>query len=262
MTSRRSSKRKSKSPAPTRVPRSLFDFRPVLEGEDAAAYDELIRGTRQAVHPVDFIDEIYVADVTFLEWEVIRWRRLKFRLMQAHMHDALLRCLTQHLGYDTYKDIFAEFLTQILHESKNLSEEQARELAYQYANSQAEAMEVTRLLNAADLKRIERDAAYYTAKELIQKSVRRESAAVQLIDQLLRSEGRTRDDIMLDTFSEKIDEIERLDRQIATAEARRNISLREIERRRAMLGEALQRILPEVELRIIETTPSSDKEST
>jgi hypothetical protein len=254
MTSRRSSKRKCKSPG------SLLDSRPVLEGEDAAAYDELVRDIRQAVNPVDFIDEIYIADVTYLEWEVIRWRRLKFRLLQAHMHDALLRFLPEHLGYDTYKDTFAEFLAQILHDSRNLSEEQARESAYQYASSQAEAMEVTRLLNAADLKCIERDARYYTAKDLIQKSIRRESAAVQLIDRLLESEGRTRDDIMLDKFFAKIDEIERLDRQIATAEARRNISLREIDRRRAALGETLRRTLPHVELKVIETTPSTDKE--
>lgn len=119
---------------------------------------------------------------------------------------------------------------------------------------------MTTLLNAADLKRIQRDATYYTAKDLIQKSVRRERAAVQLIDRLLESEGRTREDIMLDKFYAKIDEIERLDRQIATAEARRNVSLREIDRRRAALGETLRRTLPQVELKVIETTPSTDKE--
>ena len=118
MTSQRSrSKRNPKSPTPARIRRSLFDFRPLLEGEDAAAYDELIRHIRKAVNPVDFIEEIYVADVVSSEWEVIRWRRLKFRLMQARMHEALRKFLKRHLCYDTYREAFAEFLAEILQES-------------------------------------------------------------------------------------------------------------------------------------------------
>ena len=121
---------------------------------------------------------------------------------------------------------------------------------------------MTRLLNAADLdiERIQNDAKDYTAKELVQKNARREADSVQLIDQLLESEGRTREDIMIGTLLEKMDEIERIDRQIAIAEAGRNTSLREIDRRRAVLGEALRRTLPEVELKVIETTASRDNE--
>ena len=60
---------------------------------------------------------------------------------------------------------------------------------------------------------------------------------------------------------EKVDEIERIDRQITSAEARRNVSLREIDRRRAVLGEALRRTLPQVEgdFKVIESRPPGGK---
>jgi hypothetical protein len=56
-----------------------------------------------------------------------------------------------------------------------------------------------------------------------------------------------------------LDDIERIDRLLTIAEARRNISLREIDRHRAVLGEALRRNLPieEGEFEVIETTPAT-----
>jgi hypothetical protein len=62
-------------------------------------------------------------------------------------------------------------------------------------------------------------------------------------------------------LSSSLDETERLDRLITVAEARRNASLREIDRRRAVLGEALRRNVQEVEegeFEVIETTPAEE----
>jgi hypothetical protein len=70
---------KSKSVTSAPAPRlRLFGQPQVLEGEDAAAYDELLARICAAVKPVDIIDEIFIADVVSLEWEVLRWRRLKW----------------------------------------------------------------------------------------------------------------------------------------------------------------------------------------
>jgi hypothetical protein len=60
----------------------LFGAPPILEGEDAAAYDELFGRMCSAIKPVDVIDEMYMADVVALEWEILRWRRLKFNLIR------------------------------------------------------------------------------------------------------------------------------------------------------------------------------------
>ncbi len=82
--SRSKPKTKSMPSAPARVQRfAFFGPPPVLEGEDAALYDDFVGRMYAAVKPVDIIDELYVADVVDLEWEIVRWRRLKFSLLQA-----------------------------------------------------------------------------------------------------------------------------------------------------------------------------------
>jgi hypothetical protein len=48
----------------------LFGPPQLLEGEDPAAYDELLGRVCAAVNPVDVIDEMLIADVVFLEWDV------------------------------------------------------------------------------------------------------------------------------------------------------------------------------------------------
>ena len=56
--------------------------------------------------------------------------------------------------------------------------------------------------------------------------------------------------------------IERIDHLITIAENRRNASLREIDRRRAVLGESLRRSVQEIEdaeFEVIETTPAKGK---
>ena len=66
-------KSKTKIAAPrvrARVQRSaLFGPPLLLEGEDAAAHDQLLTRICAAVKPVDVIDEMFVADVVSLEWE-------------------------------------------------------------------------------------------------------------------------------------------------------------------------------------------------
>jgi hypothetical protein len=76
------SKSKSMTPAPARRFR-LFDEPQVLEGEDPAAYNELLARICDAIKPVDTIEEMFIADVVSSEWEVLRWRRLKWTLAQA-----------------------------------------------------------------------------------------------------------------------------------------------------------------------------------
>jgi hypothetical protein len=55
----------------------LFGAPPLLAGEDAAGYDELLARISSAVKPSDVIEEIWVRDIVDLTWEIFRWRRLK-----------------------------------------------------------------------------------------------------------------------------------------------------------------------------------------
>jgi hypothetical protein len=81
----------------------------------------------------------------------------------------------------------------------------------------------------------------------VQEYVRREPDAVTLIHELLTGAGESMDGFMADALSEKLDDIERIDRLITIAEGRRNASLREIDRRRPVLSETLRRSVQEIE---------------
>ena len=95
---------------------ALFGPPPLLEGEDAAAYDQLLARICAVVKPVDIIDEMYIADVVSLEWEVLRWRRLKSSLIRACGLKALEGFLAEQLEnhYGLYADHFANHLAEIL----------------------------------------------------------------------------------------------------------------------------------------------------
>jgi hypothetical protein len=76
----------------------LFGSAPLLlQGEGAGAYDELLGRVCAAVKPVDIIEEMFIADVVSLEWEVLRWRRLKSSLLQIRGFKALENFLSEHL---------------------------------------------------------------------------------------------------------------------------------------------------------------------
>lgn len=65
--------------------------------------------------------------------------------------------------------------------------------------------------------------------------------AVERVDQLLGEAGFDIDSVMAEALTRRIESIERIDRLIANAEARRNAILREVERHRTAVAEALQR---------------------
>ena len=97
----------------------------LLEGEDAAAYDELLARVCAAVKPADIIDEMFIADILALEWEVLRWRRLKWTLMQETGFEALKLFLVEQLksNYALHEEHFKSYLTTIL--QNNLPTDQA-----------------------------------------------------------------------------------------------------------------------------------------
>ena len=81
-------------------PLALLSSPLLVAGEDDAAYHELLTRIRTAINPVDIIDEMFIADVVSLEWDVVRWRRLKSSLMRTHAVNALERFLSTSLDYD------------------------------------------------------------------------------------------------------------------------------------------------------------------
>ena len=74
----------------------------------------------------------------------------------------------------------------------------------------------------------------------------REPKAVEEVNEILASAGLTMDAVMAQSLSIKLDDIERIDRMTALAEARRNAILREIDGHREILSQNLRRAVQNV----------------
>jgi hypothetical protein len=120
---------------------TLFGPPQLLEGEDTAAYDELLGRICAAVKPVDIVDEMLIADVLVLEWEVLRWRRLKTSLIRARGLKALEEFLGEKLDYDLYAEYFADDLAKTLRDNlpENEAEGYAETLAQKCSRNEPDA---------------------------------------------------------------------------------------------------------------------------
>jgi hypothetical protein len=243
--------------------RTLFGQPQLLEGEDAAAYDELLTRICAAVKPADVIDEMLTDDVVSLEWEVLRWRRLKLSMIRKCAIENLEGFLRKQLHYDLYRDYFVRDLVEILEE--NLPQEQAKfaqTLAQQCSRNEKDAVgTVNKILNRAGLKmdQVVEGARDHKVKALVKEYAQREPDAVTLIDELLSSAGKSIDIVMAEALAWALDDVERVDRLATIAEGRRNASLREIDRRRPILAETLRQSVRQIEsdeLKVIEMAPA------
>jgi hypothetical protein len=98
------------------------------------------------------------------------------------------------------------------------------------------------------------------AETLAQGWAARKSDVVEEVNKTLTSAGLSTDSILAQTFSLKLNDIERIEHMLALMEARRNATLREIDRHRQTLGQRLRRAaqqLEDAQLRVIESAPTS-----
>jgi len=161
----------------------LFGSSPLLiPGEDDDAYHEFFSRVRTAINPVDIIDEMFIADVVSLEWEVLRWRRLKSNLMQTRGLEALGQFLRAHLDYyDHYQTHFEQDLAQILQDNlaEDQSEDDARVLAHKCARDEPDADDKVNQILASinlDMDDVLKSARARKAEELAQEYLQRKPA--------------------------------------------------------------------------------------
>jgi hypothetical protein len=90
----------------------------------------------------------------------------------------------------------------------------------------------------------------------------RKDKAVQEVTQALARAGLTMEAVTAQTLSLKLDDIERIDRLIMNAEARRNAMLREVERHREVVAARLRHAAEEIEdAEFSELAPPADARS-
>jgi hypothetical protein len=85
------------------------------------------------------------------------------------------------------------------------------------------------------------------AEQVAQMWALREKSAVVKAEAVLASAGLTTESVIAQTLALKIDVIERVDRMMVMAEARRNSVLREIDRHRASFARTARRVVQDVE---------------
>jgi hypothetical protein len=229
---------------------AIFGPPQLLEGEDAAAYDELLARVCTAVKPVDMIEEMFVVDVVSLEWELLRWRRLKLSMLRGLRLHALEHFLGEHLDYLASE--FAEVLRGILPEQQA---DAAEDLADKCCSEEPDAVErVGKLLGeiGSDIDKVVTEGRKRKAEILVREYERGEPDAVKQVNELLADHGESLDrltavNLVKDDADDSLNYIERIDRLTTIAEGRRNAGLREIDRRRAVLGAALRRNVHEIE---------------
>src|SRR5262245_38647915 len=91
---------------------ALFGPPPLLEGEDTAAYDELLVRISGAVKPADILEEIWVRDVVDLVWEAFRLRRLKANFMATVAHEGLRKILETLIDWSDARDLAQAWATR------------------------------------------------------------------------------------------------------------------------------------------------------
>jgi hypothetical protein len=162
----------------------------LIQGEDPAAYQAMLKRVSIAVQPKDFLDEIWVRDIVDLSWETFRLRRLKAGLLNTGLGEGLVSVLAS--------------------------------LRYPKQASLADHTLVERWVNG-------------------------DGDARQKVGQRLTAGGFSMEEVVATALSKNLDDFERVDRMIASAEARRNNALRELDRQRATLGAALRAAVEEAE---------------
>src|SRR5260221_14588000 len=119
----------------------------------------------------------------------------------------------------------------------------------------------SQLLQAAAHEGLERVLTPLTAWDKADKLSRKwasgDEEAMCEVERLLGQAGRPIDDGMAQTLAARIDDVERIDRMVIIAEARRDAVLREIRSRRLAFGQALRRAGEAIDAEFEDVAPGS-----
>ena len=179
---------------------ALFGPPLLIEGEDPDAYDQLLARIFGAVKPVDVIYEMYTADFVSLEWEVLRYRRLKWSSIRERVLEALRGLSDENLEDDLCSDYVEHYFAQFLESA--LPEDQAdtaQTLARKCARNETDAVEKVKQLLADigfTIRSVWEDARARKARELVEQYERRERKALRLIHKILAGAGKSMDALM------------------------------------------------------------------
>jgi hypothetical protein len=75
-------------PSPSMTDLSFLGAPPLIPGEVATAYQQLLTAVTSVMKPANFLESIWTRDVVDLQWEIIRFRRIKADLLTDRYEQA------------------------------------------------------------------------------------------------------------------------------------------------------------------------------
>ena len=93
---------------------------PLLNGEDERAYKALRARIFEAVKPQDVVEEMFSDDVVNLQWELMRWRRLKVAFLNREQKEDAHGLLIVFAGRVDLQKILKGWAQQDPEETENL----------------------------------------------------------------------------------------------------------------------------------------------
>ena len=78
---------------------ALFLKPPLLITESKEHFASLSAALEQEIKPRGIVERMYVAEIAYYIWEILRWHRCRAAMINAAFEDALERLLVRLLGY-------------------------------------------------------------------------------------------------------------------------------------------------------------------
>jgi hypothetical protein len=203
----------------------FFGPPPLIAGEDPAAYDDLLERFTAAIKPTDVLEEMWMRDSVDLTWETQRLRRVKAALLKWIMLEKLSLILEPVALESSDDELEAE-------SSDDEPEDESSDEELEAESSDEEP--------PADELEDESSDYELSTEELAERWAARDPQAIEEVNEQLASKGLTVEDVTAQALSAEIENFERIDRMVMNAEARRNAALRELERHRMTLAQALR----------------------
>jgi hypothetical protein len=211
---------------------------------------------------------MFIADLAYLQWEIMELRRMKATLIRSTSYETLYDYLLEELDSDgsIYEKYFERALKQAIEENIDEADADAdgivpKLLAQQCVHYEPGAKEkADRILKAAGQSTfsISNDTRGNKSEDLARSCVLGKPTAIKQVNQVLGRHGLTIHDLIDEPLLE-MDVFDRINRLTIRAETLCNATLREIDRRRARLGASLRRTLEaeDATLEVVATSPET-----
>jgi hypothetical protein len=82
---------------------SFLGAPPLIPGESAGDYEKLVSAVTNTMKPADFMETIWTRDIVDLQWDIMRFRRIKADLITKHYNGshAFLKALGEPAEFET-----------------------------------------------------------------------------------------------------------------------------------------------------------------